>query len=130
MARRSPCKVFDPRRHPLAAVQPAELCKLIAGNDIWAMAMVEMQPPRPKPRKPSQTPISDLLEEFADVFAAPTGLPPHRQYDHAVILEDGAQPTNTRPYHYSPLQKDEIERQGKEMLDAGVITHSVSPYAA
>ncbi|XP_073353661.1 uncharacterized protein [Aegilops tauschii subsp. strangulata] len=114
----------------LAAVQPAELCKLIASNDIWAMAMVEMQPPRQKSRIPSQTPISDLLEEFADVFATPTGLPPHRQYDHAVTLEEGAQHTNTRPYRYSPLQKDKIERQVKEMLDAGVITHSVSPYAA
>ena len=89
--------------------------------------MVEMQPPKPRPRKPSQTPINDLLEEFSDVFTAPTGLPPHRQYDHAVTLEDEAQPTNTRPYRYSPLQKDEIERQVKEMLDAGVITHSVRP---
>ena len=52
----------------LTAVQSTELCKLIAGNDIWAMAMVEMQPPRPKSRIPSQTLISDLLEEFADVF--------------------------------------------------------------
>lgn len=43
---------------------------------------------------------------------------------------EGAVPANTRPYRYSPLQKDEIERQVKEMLDSGVITHNVSPYAA
>uniref|UniRef100_A0A8R7R7B3 Transposon Ty3-I Gag-Pol polyprotein n=1 Tax=Triticum urartu TaxID=4572 RepID=A0A8R7R7B3_TRIUA len=114
----------------LAAVQPPELCKLITDNDIWALAMVEMQPPLPRSRKPSLTPINGLLDEFANVFATPTGLPPHRQYDHAVILEEGAQPTNSRPYRYSPLQKDEIEWQVKEMVDAGVITHSVSPYAA
>lgn len=38
-------------------------------------------------------------------------MPPHRQYDHAITLELGAPPVNARPYSYSPLQKDEIERQ-------------------
>src|SRR4051812_42330722 len=96
------------------------------------MAMVDTcGPPARQVRKgPSQTPLADLLEEFADVFAAPQGLPPHRQYNHAVTLVEGAVPANTRPYRYSPLQKDKIERQVKEMLDSGVITHSVSPYAA
>nr|ABF94845.1 retrotransposon protein, putative, unclassified [Oryza sativa Japonica Group] len=35
-----------------------------------------------------------------------------------------------RPYRYSPLQKDEIEKQVKEMIDAGLITPSMSPYAS
>nr|AAP54660.2 retrotransposon protein, putative, unclassified [Oryza sativa Japonica Group] len=35
-----------------------------------------------------------------------------------------------QPYRYSPLQKDEIEKQVKEMIDAGLITPSMSPYAS
>ena len=115
----------------LMAVEPAELRKLIAGNEVWAMAMVDACPPvQTKRKSPSQTPLADLLDEYTDVFAAPQGLPPHRQYDHAVTLVEGTIPANTRPYRYSPLQKDEIERQVREMLDSGIITHSVSPYAA
>ena len=94
------------------------------------MALMDARPAKVKRRTPSLTPISDLLDEFADVFAAPKGLPPHRQYDHVVTLVDGVRPANTRPYRYSPVQKDEIEKQVREMLDSGVITHSVSPYAA
>jgi hypothetical protein len=45
-------------------------------------------------------------------------------------LEADARPPNSKPYRYSPLQKDEIERQVTEMLRSGVITHSMSPYAA
>ena len=33
-------------------------------------------------------------------------------------------------YRYSPLQKDEIERQVSEMLDRGVIQTSMSPFAS
>jgi len=37
---------------------------------------------------------------------------------------------NSRPYRYSPLHKNEIERQVKELLEAGLITHSTSPFAS
>lgn len=81
-----------------------ELRKMIAGNDGWAMDMVDACAHTPRARKScSTTPISDLLEEFSNIFAAPRGLPPHCQYDHAVTLVKGALPANTRPYRYSPL---------------------------
>ena len=41
-----------------------------------------------------------------------------------------AVPVNSKPYRYSPLHKDEIERQVKELLAAGLITPSTSPYAS
>jgi hypothetical protein len=37
---------------------------------------------------------------------------------------------NVKPYRYSPTQKDEIERQVKEMLINGVIQPSSSPFAS
>lgn len=37
---------------------------------------------------------------------------------------------NARPYRYSPLHKDEIERQVKELLTTGFITTSNSPFAS
>ena len=64
------------------------------------------------------------------MFAQPSGLPPHREYDHAITLETGHNPPNSWPYRYSPHQKDEIERQVAEMLAAGVVQTSMSPYAS
>lgn len=113
----------------LQQMEISELHQLQATNDIWAMAVVETTQ---EPTTTTELPgcITTLLTEFSDVFSEPQGLPPHRQYDHAVTLEAGAQPPNTKPYRYSPLQKDEIERQVQEMLRSGVIMHSMSPYAA
>jgi hypothetical protein len=58
--------------------------------------------------QPVPTVITSILTEYADVFAEPKELPPHRQYDHAISLEEGTVPPNTKPYRYSPIQKDEI----------------------
>jgi hypothetical protein len=37
---------------------------------------------------------------------------------------------NSMPYHYSPLHKDEIERQIKALLEFGLISVSTSPFAS
>ena len=64
------------------------------------------------------------------MFADPATLPPSRAYDHAIHLVPGAAPVNSRPYRYSPLQKDEMERQVQEMIKAGIISPSLSPFAS
>jgi hypothetical protein len=74
--------------------------------------------------------IQQLLSEYADIFQEPTELPPQRELDHAIHLLPDAAPVNCRPYRYSPLQKDEIERQVREMLKSGTIIPSVSPFAS
>jgi hypothetical protein len=51
-----------------------------------------------------------LLDEFADVFATPIGLPPPRQVDHRIHLLPGTDPIVVRPYHYPQPLKDEIEQ--------------------
>lgn len=45
------------------------------------------------------------------------------------LLPDAA-PVNSRPYRYSPFQKDEIEKQVKEMLRARTVIPSMSPYGS
>ncbi|WVZ06906.1 hypothetical protein V8G54_020252 [Vigna mungo] len=78
------------------------------------------------------TPVSCALEEtlveFGDVFQEPRGLPPKRDHDHAILLQEGGQIPNIRPYRYPYYQKNEIEKIVGEMLQAGVIRPSHSQF--
>lgn len=71
-----------------------------------------------------------ILGEFAAVFDMPTGLPPIREHDHPIMLKSGAVIPNIRPYRYPYYQKNEIEKIVKEMMQAGIIRHSTSPYSS
>ena len=115
----------------ITALDAASLWQMQEENEIWGAALLEIhsQPPDSS-GQPVPPIIQQVLTDFRDVFAEPTELPPHRQYDHAISLEPGAAPINSRPYRYSPLQKDEIEKQVAEMLEAGLITPSGSPFAS
>jgi hypothetical protein len=74
--------------------------------------------------------IAALLEQFADVFTTPDGLPPQRAVTHSIPLVAGARPVQIRPYRYAPELKNEIEKQIAEMLQSGVIRPSVSSFAS
>eukprot|EP00253_Pinus_taeda_P010658 PITA_10658 len=71
---------------------------------------------------------------FADsrqVFDKPDEFPPSRgEHDHSITLVPGAQPPNVCPYRYPFVQKNEIEKIIKELLEAGVIHPSTSPYSS
>jgi hypothetical protein len=77
-----------------------------------------------------QTPWKEILDEFDEVFNMPTGMPPNREHDHPIVLKPGATIPNIRPCRYPYYQKNEIERIVKEMLQAGIIRHSTSPYSS
>lgn len=74
--------------------------------------------------------ISALLQQYSEVFQEPTTLPPHRDIDHAIPLQEGATPPNIRPYRVPYKQKDEMEHQIQQLLKNKVIRHSQSPYAS
>lgn len=74
--------------------------------------------------------VQPILDKFSGLFAEPASLPPARPYDHAIALKPEAVPFNVRPYRYSSEHKDEIERQIRAMLEAGLITASMSPFAS
>lgn len=115
---------------PISELDAYELHRMEVANDIWTAALVTVEPAVKENTEPIPSNIQKVLSEYQDVFAEPTVLPPRRQYDHGIHLEPGTTPINTKPYRYSPAQKDEIEKQVHEMLQSGVITHSMSPYAA
>ena len=57
-------------------------------------------------------------------------MPPKRLFDHAIPLKPGAVPISLRPYRYNFHQKNELEKQVKEMLSSGIIQASQSPYSS
>ena len=71
-----------------------------------------------------------LLEEFEDLCQLPKGLPPKRDKDHAINLKEGAEIPHVRPYRYPYFQKNEIEKIIDDMLHAGIIRPSTSPYSS
>jgi hypothetical protein len=118
----------DTPQTQLHEISVEQLEKQIKGNEIWAMAVVTMM----STHDSSSTPVcvQTLLNNFQDVFHEPKDLPPHRTFDHAISLLPDSVPVNSRPYRYSPQQKDEIERQVAEMIAAGIVLPSMSPFAS
>jgi hypothetical protein len=74
--------------------------------------------------------IQAIIDEFQAIFQPLPHLPPPRKGDHTIPLLPGAQPFRLRPYRYNPSQKDEIERQIKDLLQKGLIQSSSSPFAS
>ena len=81
-----------------------------------------------------ETPVSpemeELLLQFDDLFQTPTGLPPKRDRDDAIVLKEGASIPNIRPYRCPYYQKNEIEKIISKMLQTGVIRPSTSPFSS
>lgn len=74
--------------------------------------------------------VSALLKRYKSVFQMPTRLPPKRNQEHAITLQEGTSPINVIPYRYSHTQKNEIEKLVKEMLQARIIRPSISPFSS
>lgn len=74
--------------------------------------------------KPSPA-VMALLKRFARVFQMPAGLPPKRTREHAITLQEGTSPINVRPYRYSHVQKNEIEKLVKK-----IERPSISPFSS
>jgi hypothetical protein len=75
--------------------------------------------------------LQALLSKHQMVFSIPQGLPPsHGVHDHSIPLVPGSLPPNIRPYHHPFSQKNEIEKMVQELLNAGIIHSSTSPYSS
>ena len=82
------------------------------------------------PSPPCPAEIQAVLDQFPQVFQDSDALPPQRACDHSIDLLPGATPVNARVYRLPPDQKDEVEKQLKEMLQKGLIRMSASPFAS
>jgi hypothetical protein len=82
------------------------------------------------PTAPIHPQIQSLLDEFSQLFAEPSTLPPRRDCDHSIPLVPGAQPVCIRQYRYSSKLKSEIENQVSELLRTGMIRPSRSPFSS
>lgn len=112
----------------LQPIEAEQVWKSAKGNDIWAFAVVECVE---QPIKEDITEsIQSVMDQYYELFQEPKTLPPSRVYDHAIPIHPEAMPVNNRPYRYSPQHKTEIERQVKELLEAGLIEQSTSPFAS
>lgn len=60
----------------------------------------------------------------------PQGLPPQRDMDHAIVLQESTSPINVQPYRYPHIQKLEVERLVGQMLVVGIIQPSTSPFSS
>lgn len=76
------------------------------------------------------TAVTEALRDFRDVFEEPTGLPPSRSHDHAILLKQDAKPICLRRCHYPYFQKEEIEKIVRELLEIRIIKPSQSPFSS
>jgi len=75
--------------------------------------------------------LQALLYKHQMVFSTPQGLPPSRSvHDHSIPLVHRILPPNIRPYRQPFSQKNEIDKMVQELLNAGVIHPSTSPYSS
>jgi hypothetical protein len=75
--------------------------------------------------------LQAILSKHQVVFSTPQGLPPSRDvHDHSIPLVPGSLPPNIHLYHHSFSQKNEIEKMVHELLNAGIIHPSMSPYSS
>ena len=74
--------------------------------------------------------LQGLLVGYDDLFQVPSGLPPKQEHDHALILKEGAEIPHIQPYRYPHYQKNKIEGIIDEMLQAGIIKPSTSPFSS
>lgn len=71
-----------------------------------------------------------VLEAYADIFKEPTQLPPVREMDHCMPLQEEIEPINLKAYRYAHFQKYEIEKKVQDMLKLRLIKPSTSPFSS
>jgi hypothetical protein len=68
-----------------------------------------------------------IVSDYDDIFQFPKGLPPKRQVEHEIQLQQDVPLPNIGMYRLSVLENAEIKKQVQELVEQGVIRPSTSP---
>ena len=81
---------------------------------------------------PDLSAVPKVYHDFADVFskAKASSLPPHRDFNLKIELEEGASPPPGRLYSLSPFELDALRKFIDENLSTGFICPTSSSHAA
>ncbi|KAJ9514703.1 hypothetical protein QJQ45_028419 [Haematococcus lacustris] len=121
---------------PLASAKVAARWLRKGGTGVLALITVDnLSTPDPAPAEPDLPPgvsqaLNALLDEYADVFAPITSLPPERPVGHAIPLVPDARPSVVPQYRMSQDEHAELKKQVQDLLAKGMIEPSSSPFAA
>nr|GEV07196.1 hypothetical protein [Tanacetum cinerariifolium] len=86
--------------------------------------------PQVQPELSPSPAIQKVLTDFCKVFQEPSGLPPPWFHDHSIPLLPGSKLMSSRPYRQPYFQKNEIEKQVRELLSHGLIRPSHTPFSS
>ncbi|KAJ9513216.1 hypothetical protein QJQ45_029520 [Haematococcus lacustris] len=121
---------------PLTSAKVAARWLRKGGTGVLALITVDnSSTPDPAPAEPDLPPsvsqaLNALLDEYADVFAPITSLPPERPVGHAIPLVPDARPSVVPPYRMSQDEHAELKKQVQDLLAKGMIEPSSCPFAA
>ncbi|GAU28307.1 hypothetical protein TSUD_256350 [Trifolium subterraneum] len=112
-------KLINNKSFAQAVQKGAELCFLSISHDAPCLTFPTFHVMQtPELQSPLHPAIADLILKFEDIFKEPRQLPPPRPgFDHRIPLKEGAEPFNLRPYRFSLIQKDIIDKLVQDMLD-------------
>ena len=102
------------------------------GAETYVAVVRSVQSGEATDAKPDDTIRDLLLQEFPEVMSSQMrlGLPPKGRPEHSIELLPEAKPAHTPAYRLSPKENDELKRQIEELLNAGLIRPSSSPWGA
>ncbi|CAI8619451.1 unnamed protein product [Vicia faba] len=109
----------------------AKLCFLSTTADSYSLNVPTCYTLPSNQTDPLPSSIFLLIDEYVDMFLEESTLPPIRPgFDHKISFREGSQPFNLRPYRFSVVHKDVIDRIVRDMLDHGIVQHSTSSFSS
>jgi hypothetical protein len=99
-----------PSSRPL--INTAQLQKMCRANALGYIIQIPLIEAPSASSDPVTIPpvIAALLQQYDDLFANTTSLPPERAHDHEIVLKPDSKPPNIRPYRVPHQQKEEVEK--------------------
>jgi hypothetical protein len=123
----------SPQHSSLKIVSRQCIKRIIQHNQAACLVLANIEiPSTPSSSTPEHLQTSSILHDFADVFPPelPHQLPPRRDVDHRIELTQSSPPNPRAIYRMSATELEELKKQLDELLAAGFIQPSKSPFGA